>query len=193
MSEQHAANTGNGASGAAAKPKRQRIATSNVNGSMGQIKFSEAYGNVVVEIDATRIPGGADVTGKAAEVLAYGAVGIVQISYNNSDTPVETARAMLAKLYAGAWKPGNPRAGAPKQPDELILALAEHLKMEPDAVEDSYIPKYMHKHGYAAAGPARRALRAHPAIAPIVARIVAERARQTAAAVKGQHAESLTL
>ena len=179
---------GNGAvalAPAAAKTKR-RIATASFDGHVGKIEFTAEHGGETVEIDATKIAGSiADV------VKAYGAVNIMQTSYNTSNDPVGAAKAMVKRLYSGDWRPGIPRRVA--EPEVLTSALATHLQKPPEYIEEVYLPAYAKKHGIERIGDARRKLRAHPVIADLIAKITAERAAQASQAARKSPREALDL
>ncbi len=177
--------TGNGAGTAtAAKAKRARAAVTAIDGSNIHIKFEPRVGGGELHLDTSKIPGAESLTGSARHIFNHGVVGIVQGSYSNVETGYhKTAKAMADKLLAGTYTPGRGRPAEAKEPDELILALSEHLKLSNEAAE-KYIEKYANHHKFVSTkgGPglaqARRALRANHAVAPIIARIVADRAKR---------------
>lgn len=170
--------TGNGA--APTSTVRRRIANTSIVGSEAQIKFAAE----TVTIDAAKIHASIK-----DQVAAYGASAIAQIAYTNADDPVAGAKAIRDRLYRGEWRPGLPRREA--EPDVLTAALAEHLGITTEAVDD-WVGRYATKKGMAPGG-ARRALRAHPDIAVLTARITADRARKAAQAAKAAPHEKLTL
>ena len=171
-------------------PKR-RVATSSVDGAVGIIKFSPAFNNQTVRIDVTKIPGAEKLSGMPASLLAYGALSVMQNAYNNSKDPPAAAAAMAQKLLAGNWMPG--RAFAEAQPDELLEALSRHLQKPIEHVEQHFLPAYAARHKLASTAAARRKLRTHADIAPLIAQITAERAKEIAARVKGRPTEALDI
>lgn len=166
------------------KPKR-KIATSSVDGAILTVKFSDSYNSQVLTLDAAKLPAALQ-----PSLVALGAAGLIQAAYSVADKPVEAAQKMIDRLMKGDWTPGR---AATAEPDELVVALADHLKESHEYVEQTYLPGYAAKHGLASVGAARRKLRAHPTIAAKVAEITAERAKAALAAAKKTPSDSLAL
>jgi hypothetical protein len=184
--------TTNGAAPTATKGTKRRIAVAAFDGGVGTLKFSDAFGGHVLTVDTKKLP-----AAYKDHLAAYGAVTAIQAAYSVAENPFQAAQDTLARLERGEWSPGPPRREA--EPDELLQALKEHLEKETGKpithghVEKTFIPAYQAKHGLGSVGAARRRLRSHPDIAPRVAAIQAERARNVAASVKGAPKESLVL
>jgi hypothetical protein len=186
MSETHTstgAGTTNGTDPAAvAKPKR-KIANTTIDGSTVTIVFASGQ---TLTFDAKKVA-----PAIAPSVTAYGAAGIIQTAYNTAKDPVQAAEVMIGRLSIGDWTPGRPKADS--EPDPLIVALAEHLDKPHDFVTETYLPKFAEKNGIGSVGAARRELRKHPAIAPRIAEITAERAKAAVAASKKAPARDLAI
>ncbi len=178
------ADQGNGATAVTPKIKK-RIATASYEGTVGKIEFSAGYGGHIVEVDPKKVhPSILEL------VTAAGAVSIVQTAYSANSDPVGAARAMMRRLESGDWRPGYPHREA--EPDVLTQALATHLNKPPAYIEDVYLPAYCRKHDIEA-GPARRRLRLHGAIAELIAKITAERAAKALAVAKKAPREAVDL
>lgn len=179
----------NGQGNPASTPrKKQRVAVTKVDGSNIHIQFQPHVGGGEVHIDTGKIPGADKLSGPALHIFNHGVASLIQGSYTNSETDYhKTAKAMADRLLAGTWSPGRTRSSDPKEPDELLVALSEHLKIPVEDVEKNFLPAYARKHNLHAkdGGPglaqARRMLRENRDVAPIIARIVAERAKRAAA------------
>jgi hypothetical protein len=188
MSEDIQTNTApNGANGTGThtSSKRNAVASTSVNGSVAKIEFAPSFGGDVLTFDAAQIPGAEQCTGSALALVAFGGLHVIRIAYNNADDKPAAARAAIDKLLAGQWKGNLPRK-AEAEPEPLLVALAEHLKITPEQVETTFLPAYASKHGLERIGDAKRKLRTHKTIAPMVARITADRAKRIAEAVRGQ-------
>lgn len=116
-------------------------------------------------------------------LMLVGAARVIGQAYSGEDNPYEAAEAAINDLYAGSWHPGR-AAGEPKEsgPNDVVLAMAELTGKPIPLVQSVYDQKNKREKG---------ALRQHPQLVPILARMAAERAKAAVKAAKGKSGDDL--
>lgn len=165
---------------------RKRIAKSKIEGTVGTLSFAD--GREIVA-DVRTLPGAEKINGMTGELLAYGVVSVLQISYNSkSADPYAQALAAWERVQGGLWSPGRPYAsGAAKDGDsDLILALAQYRKTSPDEItrEGGFLAQYLAKSHFKTMAAVKRHLTMDPRVAAIVADLRAARAKELAGKAK---------
>lgn len=193
MSEQHT--TTNGSNGASPpNADRNAVARVYVSGTKVNVSFSKVFNEAQVDFDVAGMPLDSDC---AKALIAIGAGRAARTGLTDDD-PVAAVQAIARSIMAGEWTPPAraPRAHKESEPDEVDLALAKHLD-KPLAEIGDWLTNYARTKGFRdrngnpGVGRAKTLLRQHSAIAPIIAQILAERARATAQAARKQPAEDL--
>src|SRR6185312_2325418 len=155
------------------KGKRRSVARAHINGD-GAVTFKFANGDEIA-LNVSELP---DTTRVNLECV--GVSRIVGQAYAKAADPQESTKKAIAALKAGEWKPG--REKCEKEPKELVLALAE-VTSKPTHVVDERLSSMRRKE--------KAALRKHPQVAVVLARMAADRAKEAAKAAKKQPAISL--
>lgn len=119
----------------------------------------------------------------AHNLMLVGAARVIGQAYSGEDNPYEAAEAAISDLYTGKWHPGR-AAGEPKEagPNDVVLAMAELTGKPIPLVQEVYNSKNKREKG---------ALRQHPQLVPILARMAAERAKAAVKAAKGKSGDDL--
>lgn len=155
------------------KGKRRSVARAHINGD-GAVTFKFANGDEIA-LNVSELP---DTTRVNLECV--GVSRIVGQAYAKAADPQEATKKAIAALKAGEWKPG--REKSEKEPKELVLALAE-VTSKPTHVVEERLSSMGRKE--------KAALRKHPQVAVVLARMAADRAKEAAKAAKKQPAISL--
>lgn len=176
----------NGSDGAAASASnRRKIASALVDGTIGSLTFHQS-GHTLAQ-DALKLP-----EPMRNALAAFGLVAALQTAYSGAGkTPEqaeEDARDCLERIKRGEWTPGRPKAEREIEP--IVEAIAERMKLSVEQVEDEWLPRYCKKHGYVRKdgksniASAKRELMSHHELAPLVGKILAQRAKDMQAAGK---------
>ena len=159
----------------AGNTKTRRVATS-IDLDTGDVTVSYD-GEQIGQINVNRLQSQNSILGLAA----YGAATLLSRS-TGGDNPRAGVAEVIDRLERGEWRPGRQKIES--EPEPIVQALAQHLNISAEAVVDRFLPTYCSKQGHIASNGrllierAKRELERHEKIGPLMAKILAQRAKR---------------